>query len=190
MIKQFNGASAEYNSERFEPVPVGSYVARITGARLETDKQGAELLAVAVDIAEGDYAGYYKKRFDADRKTDPSAKFKGVVRYYIPTGDGSERDGWNVNKFNRLLGAVTASNAGFVWNWNEQSLIGKAVGLVYRPREWEFNGKSGMTTEIGMLCSVDDARKGKITLKPRMLNKTATPAASAAFKETVEELPF
>lgn len=188
MIKSFNGASDSY-AKKTDPVPVGSYVGMIKAASVEKTKFGTDVLLLEFDITEGEQAGYYAKRLAADRADNPEAKTKGVYRLNLPVGDGSEKDGWAINKFNKMLGSVAASNAGFKWAWDEKTLVGKTVGFVYRDREWEFEGRTGFTTEVGMLCSADDARKNKIQLKPRLLANKPAPAL-AGFAATNEEVPF
>lgn len=191
-MNKIDGVKPEYITKT-EPVPVGCYVGQIIGVKIESSSCG-DYLALAVDITEGEYAGYYNKRYENDKKLAKDGevpKFKGSFRLTIPVGDGSEKDVWAINRFNRTLGAVEKSNLGYNWNWDEKTLVGKKVGLVFREREWEFNGKTGMTTEIGMICTVDDAKENKITMSPRLLDASKTrTSATAGVKETDEELPF
>lgn len=188
MIKQFEGANDSYTErKKVDPIPVGCYVANIVGVDNMSNQWG-DSLVLSVDVTEGEFAGYYKKRLAADKESFGDATFKGRYRLKIPVGDGTEADTWNVNKFNRMLGAVTASNAAFKWNWNEQALIGKSIGIVIREFEWAMNGDHGFSTEIGGVCSVADARKNVLRLKPRLLKEKAKPAET--FVSTNEEVPF
>ena len=82
------------------------------------------------------------------------------------------------------------SNAGFAWNWDEKTLKGKKIGLLYRNKEWEFGGKSGWTTEAISADSVDNIREGKFRIpkdKP-LANKPAEPTFTEI--EDEGELPF
>ena len=68
------------------------------------------------------------------------------------------------------------------------------VGVLFRDREWEIDGKTGMTTEACTFVSVDDVRTNNFKMpKPKMLNKTANNAAESNFSalDDVESgLPF
>jgi hypothetical protein len=47
------------------------------------------------------------------------------------------------------------------------------VGVLFREREWEWDGKSGVTTECCTFSTVDDIRNGNFKMpKPKLLNKT------------------
>ena len=61
-MKRYNGAAAEKIASR-EQLPVGGYEVKIISAKEEVFDWGTRL-AIAFDIAEGDYAGFYQKDFD------------------------------------------------------------------------------------------------------------------------------
>lgn len=58
-------------------LPPGLYVCKIIMA-IEENRQGKSVLAIAYDIAEGEYAGFYQKRYDAN--TDPNKKWPAIHR--------------------------------------------------------------------------------------------------------------
>ena len=60
--------------------------------------------------------------------------------------------------------ATQKSNPGYKWNWNEQSLVGRTVGILFRNEEWEFKGKTGWTVRPFRAMSVDTVRSGDYTL--------------------------
>lgn len=195
-MKQFNGFNAAHNvtpNEGQERLPVGSYVCKILSACCETMTNGNECLIISFDVAEGEHAGYYTKKYEAAKDAYPDAKYKGTYRIFAPSGDGSEKDGWTLNRFNKDIGAIEDSNNGFKWAWNEAALKGKTVGVVMRDREWEYNGNFGTMTEPAFLCSAESARAGLRKAKPKLLKKSASPASSATagfYETTSEELPF
>lgn len=41
--------------------------------------------------------------------------------------------------FDAFITAITNSNQGFVWDWNEQKLVGKMMVVVYGEEEWKDN---------------------------------------------------
>ena len=74
-----------------------------------------------------------------------------------------------------VIWAIEKSNPGYHCDWNENALKGKMVGVLFRNREWEIDGKTGMTTEACTFVSVDDIRTNNFkTPKPKMLNKVAS----------------
>ena len=68
-------------------------------------------------------------------------------------------------------------------------------GVLFREREWEWDGKTGMTTEACTFVSVEDVRANNFKMpRPKMLNKaTSQPANSTSFSapdDLNSDLPF
>ena len=196
MIKRFGNYKAEYQAGgNFEPLSPGAYVCSILGAKVE-DTQYGQKLVFQVDVIEGEAAGYFQKRYQAGAGGMYENKYKGVFRINVPTGDGSERDGWSVNKFNSTMGAIEMSNPGFRFDFDkpESQLKGKIVGINVREFDWEKDGKSGTSTEIGAFVPADDVRAGKVRLmKKRELSnrsEATAPVESGFMAVETDELPF
>lgn len=199
-MKAFNGFEAKKQSGAREILPAGGYVCNIISAKEETyDGQNGSFtfLVLAIDVAEGEFAGFWEKDFRNNTADDK--KWRGTFRLSIPKDDGSERDGWTKRTFGNFIWAVQESNPGYAWNWDEKTLKGKKVGILYRNKEWEIDGKTGWTTEAGGATSVEDIRNGSfkpLADKP-LKNKSHasgstgdssnTPAGEA---ESEDELPF
>ena len=49
----------------FEALPKDAYVIKILSAKMTTSSWGEEQIAIAYDIAEGEYQNYYRKRYDS-----------------------------------------------------------------------------------------------------------------------------
>lgn len=159
-----------------------------------TDKQPQKLV-IAFDITEGDYTGYYKKRFSKDTSEDK--KWKGVIRINVPKSDGSEQDGWTIRRFNTTLVNIEESNPGYLWDNDLSKLKDKLIGMVYRNKEWEMNGNTGWFSEPYSIIKVEDARAGKFRKpqdKPLDKKNTAPALASTEFvpipENIDEEIPF
>lgn len=188
-MKAFNGYEPKYQApggNNFDPLPAGAYVGRIYGAK--ADEQA---LTLQVDVVEGEFAQYFHKRFDADKDSTYGQKYKGTFRLSIPNGDGN--DDWKIRAFNSSIGAIELSNPGYKWDWNEAGLKGKAIGLNVREREWEMNGNTGVTTEIGALVPVEDVKAGKVKpMKKRGLKggSSANTANGGFMEVNVEDIPF
>lgn len=194
-MKAFNGFEAKKQGGSREILPVGGYVCEIKSAKEEVyNSSNGEFrfLVLAIDVAEGEYAGFWKKDYDGNTADDK--KWRGTFRISVPKDDGTEQDGWTKRTFGNFIWAVQESNPGYVWNWDEKTLKGKKLGVLYRNKEWEMNGNTGWTTEAGGAISVEDCRAGKFKpLKDKPLKNRPAQGQTAAVPDTVddsEELPF
>lgn len=198
MIKQYNGAKAQRRSSGREVLPAGGYVARILNAEVQhyNFSNGAvDKLVLSFDILEGKFKDFFKTDYQNNQNEDK--KWRGVFRITIPADDGTESDGWAKNAFNNFIYALEDGNPGYTWAWDETTLKGKVIGVLFRNKEWEFNGNTGWTTEC---CAVDAAsaiREGNFKMpkdKPLSNKKNASGGNSGGFAEvTAEEsgdLPF
>ena len=191
-MKEFTGYKAEKASSGKEALPVGAYIAKILDAK-EIVYSWGSVLNISFDITEGELKDFFKKDYAENTKEDK--KWRGVYRLNEPKDDGTEQDGWTKNSFNNAMYAVEASNSGYHWAWDEKTLKGKTVGVLFRNFEWDINGKTGWSTECGMFISVDDARNGKYKpMKDRPLkSKTKESTGTSSFSElndTDGDLPF
>lgn len=163
-MKKINGFENVKPYVDAEKLPVGAYVVKLMkGARVEATPYG-ETLLIPFDICEGEYAGFYTNQFQNSQLEDK--KYKGVYRMRLPKEDGTEQDGWTMRRMKTDLTAIEDSNPGYHWNWNEESLNGLYVGLVYREREWLFNGQTGVSAQPHSMKSVEDVRAGKFKIPP------------------------
>ena len=129
-MKAFNDY-AEINTDMAsEKLPVGGYVLKVMSVKYEAGTNGnSDQVVLAFDVAEGEYAGFFKKQYEAN--TDENKKWKGSVRIYVPVDDGSEKDGWTKKSFKRWMEAFEDSNPGYKWNWDENTLKGKLIGGIF-----------------------------------------------------------
>ena len=174
-----------------------AYVCEIKGAKevdYTTDNgYRVHRVDIALDVCEGEYEGFYQKKFDDSQ--DEDKKWKGVVKLNIPKFDGTEQDNWTVKSFNTQFVAIEDSNPGYTWNNVLDSLKGKKIGLVLRDKEWEFNGNRGFYSEPYKLISVSNARAQKFR-KPntKYLSSESTGDVASGFtpisNAVDEELPF
>lgn len=191
-MKPYSGYTAEAPSRR-EILPAGGYVAKILDAS-EVSYSWGNVLLISFDIYEGDKAGFFRQDYDGQLPED--RKWRGTYRLRVPKDDGTEQDNWSKKTFNRAMYAIEASNSGYHWDWNEAGLKGKVVGVLYRNKEWEMDGKTGWTTECCAMIAADDIRQGKFKMpkdKPLAnLQHTAydgaVPPASSEISEN--DLPF
>lgn len=187
-----------------QQLPVGAYVCKIKRAVVQQNTNYGDQLCVLFDISDGEYSGFYNDDFQ--RNTHEDKKWKGVLRQFIPVDDGSENDERTKSAFKGFVTSVEESNRGYTWNWDERSLAGKEIGIIFRREEWEYNGKSGWTVRPFRACSVDTVQDGTYTLpKDKPLKNKSTdsytdsynaphyPAPAAGFTaidDSDGELPF
>lgn len=160
-------------------LPVGAYVCRVKQAVVQDTNYGPQL-CLLFDIEDGEYTGFYADDFAANQRQDK--KWKGVLRQWLPKDDGSEKDEWTKSSFKALTAAIEDSNRGYTWDWEEKSLAGKLIGIIFRNEEWEYEGKTGWTVRPFKATSVDAVQDGNFTVpKDKPLKNKSSGNAPADF---------
>jgi hypothetical protein len=191
-MKPYNGFESKKSSSARELLSAGGYVVKIMDAKEETYDWG-KIILISFDVAEGEHTGFFAK--DYRENTNEDKKWRGTYRLREPKDDGTEQDGWTKNTFGGATWAVEASNPGYHWDWDESKLKGKAVGVLYRNKEWEMNGNTGWTTECCALTDIDTIRNGTFKMpKDKPLKAKKATAGASVFTqapgEDDEDLPF
>lgn len=137
----------------FTRLPAGGYICKYTKVE---DVEAKEYLYMEFDIAKGEFEGYYQSLFD-------SAGFWGG-RCYRSYKEKA------LPMFKRMCSAVSNSNNGFVFdgdtNADEQTLVGKLIGLVLCEEEYVGNdGNIKTRLYVDKECSVDDIVNNKFKIK-------------------------
>ena len=189
MIPRFNNFEAKKSASSRETLPAGGYVCKILKAEVQTYDWGSQLV-LSFDISEGEYKDFFKT--DYNSQPEDRKKWRGVWRRInIPTNDGSQEDTWRQNKINNLAACLQDSNPGYVWDWDETKLKGKALGILFREFEWEMEDRSGVSTEAYFCTDIDSVRAGKFKIgKRRELKHKATAPAVADPVVDDSDLPF
>ena len=195
-MKKRNSFNRENVYKEMEKLPVGGYVIKIINAKEEEFDWGSRL-AIAFDIEEGEYKGFYAKNFQ--QQTGEDKKWKGVFRLNIPKEDGSEKDAWTQKKFNTTIVNIEESNPGYFFDWDESKLKGKIVGALFNNKEYEYNGRSGFYTNCHSFVTAETIRSGKFnipkdTLLQNRSGNAAVPTDADGFMNIPdgvdEEIPF
>lgn len=197
-MKAFEGFRSEKSGAvSFGQLPTGAYVGKITSVKVE-GQEPDQTLAIAVDVTEGEHAGYFSQRLKHDQENSSGkyeVKYKGVYRLRIPNAANTramypESD---LKRFNDAIWRIESSNPGYHWDWNEKGLVGRAVG--FSMQEDEYNGNT--FTRIGRFEVVDDVRAGSVpAMKPRKPRASTSAAVTTSsvvptgFTQVEEELPF
>lgn len=176
-----------------QKLPVGAYVCRIKRAAVQSGNY-VEQLCVLFDIEDGEYAGFYENDYTAN--PSEKKKWRGVLRLFLPKNDGSEKDEWTKSALKGFVTSVEESNRGYMWDWDENTLAGLELGIIFRNEEWAYNGRTGWAVRPFRACSVDTVIDGDYKLPPdKPLNgssSVASGAPSGAFTsfDSDDELPF
>lgn len=197
-MAKIDGFKSEAPSKAFPMLPEGAYVCGIKNVKID-GKEPDQQIVLRLDIIEGEWSGYYTKRYNNDKekadKYDP--KYKGDFRIQIPDSRNTKRQHpeWDLRTLNNSIWCIEQSNTGFHFDGDTDhigELKGKIVGI--NVRGGSYNGIE--YTQIGRLEPADDVRKGLV--KPMKRKADTMGAAPAAQTDSAtgfpvvetEELPF
>ncbi len=161
MIRKPNNWNEVQEFSDRQKLPLGAYVCKVRKAVVQSNDFG-EQLCVLFDIVEGEFKGFFDEDFKANTRADK--KWKGVLRQFIPKDDGSEKDEWTKSSFKGMTAAFEMSNPGYQWNWDEASLSGKMVGILFRNEEWDYKGKTGWAVRPFRAIPIESVRCGNFIL--------------------------
>ena len=181
-MKPFSEFKSEPSSERFPQLPAGAYICAIRDVK-EDGTFPEDSIVLRLEIIEGEWAGYYAKRYQHDTQAAASAsvpyevRYKGDFRIRAPRSENPRIRNldWAIRSFNNAIWSIEDSNDGYHFDFsNVAALKGKLVGISVRNAS--FNGNS--FTEIGRLESVKQVRAGKVRpMKDREDRSTGFAAA-------------
>lgn len=135
-----------------QQLPAGLYVCTIIGA-IEEEKKGKTVLAIAFDIAEGEYKGFYQQRYDADK--NQNKKWPAIYR--------QATEGKSMPFFKGVITSIEESNPGFKFDFNEQKLKGKKFGAVMGREQFLTNdGQKKFATKIFWIRSLEGLKNATI----------------------------
>lgn len=171
-------------------LPKGGYVCRILSIEEKTSRQSNQYLTFNLDIAEGDYMGFFaedyqsqtgeKKWHFSTNLTIPNDRTKPFVLHLFKT-------------FNTYL---EDSNPGwhFDWSADEKQYRGKLIGVLVNEREYETrDGRRRMATNIARIVKANTVRSGAYTLPDdEMMKRPAAAADNFYVPDNVDDddLPF
>lgn len=153
----------------------GGYICKIMGAEIVTyhgQNGDFDKLEVSVDIDKGDFKGYYAENYRAQAQWGKDQKWKGTLHLYAPTNGDSPQAKRSQAIFKAFTDAVEASNPGYKWNWDEATLKGKHIGVMFRSEEYDYNGYHGWKTRPFKAENTAYIKAGKFEVpKPKALKK-------------------
>lgn len=145
----------------FERLPAGGYVCKIVACEFGTSKDGQDMIFLNVDIAEGEFANYFQKRYDRFDKWD----FNAVFKRKIFGANGEDL----ADSFQQLLEDIESSNE-FQFNdadINECDFVGKICGFIFGDKEYQKkDGTTNISAQITFSIPVKRIREGKFKIPP------------------------
>lgn len=165
-IENWNEIEAKGMND-YKSLPAGIYKCVIIDAQEYTNVEtGKDSLKVTVDIADGEFKDYFKKKYEADDRSDKkwhndATKYFGLSETGLPFLKG-------------FLTVIENSNNGFSWDWDEKKLKGKVVACVFSPEEYQKqDGSIGIKQKVSQFRSVDKIKEYDISqMKIKKLDGT------------------
>lgn len=153
----------------------GGYVCRIIST---IDKPDKEYLEMEIDIAEGEFKGYYAGLME-------QFNFWGgkLIKSYKESA---------LPFFKGFTTAVEKSNPNFKFiEGDEKCLNNKLIGIVFREEEYQKqNGDIVVNVKVDEVRSVDKIRKGDFKIKPLKKLEPAQQTKTELTPIKDEDLPF
>ena len=188
-------------SNNYIQLPKAAYVVVIKGAKMDKWPSGDERIAIAFDIAEGEYKGLYQSQFDSDTRSGKQWPYDAVFNLNVPT-DKSEP--WVWDTYNSFFADLEDSNKGYIFDGDVKKLKGKLIGGKFHNRQRESNGNVYDHIVMRYSCVAEDVRQGKAGQMPpdKLIGQgQRSPAPAAAPSSELdgfvnlpaggdEELPF
>ena len=177
-----------------EVLPAGGHGCEIKAARTVNENWGSgdeEKLIIEFEIREGtQYDGFYARQFEKKLKYNPNANWGGVHKQAVLDKEGKPNP-----FFKGLINAVEESNPGYNFeraNFDERTLIGKKVGLVFRDAPFESDdGNVYHTMKVAWACPYEEWQAQPVP-KPFEVRKRKAPAfdVSKMVEDNDSQLPF
>ena len=143
---------SEKGTNSFSRIPDGAYIVQIKNA---TDLPEKECLRIEYDIFKGEYKDYFAKQYTKD--TRPNKRWRGsFVKSYKQSA---------LSFFKGFISCVEKSNKGYVYDFDENTLKGKVLGIVIGTEEYISNtGKLKEHEYVYQTHSVEAIEKGNFTV--------------------------
>lgn len=181
MKKIENYENVQASSGEFARPGAGGYVCLITNVEdvpMDSKEKGkGDYLIIQFDIIQGEFTGYY-----SELHTKKGFWGGSMAKSYKETALGM---------FKHFTNCVEESNAGYKWDFNEQSLCGKMIGLVFGEEEYLNNENKVRTrTYVKDVKTVEQIKNGDFKI-PELKRLPVSNMVENGFVETTnDDLPF
>ena len=197
-MKKFKDYNETQSYTESAKLPIGGYIVKVQNVRFEEGTNGnSDRLILMVDVNEGEYKDFYKNQYES--QTGEDKKWKGTFMIYCPKDDGTEQDQWTKRRFKTIMEHIEASNPGYSWNWDENTLKGKLFGAIVGEIKTVIEGRDISYNAIRFTTTVDNIKKSNFkTPEPYTRGGAAVSAKKEAIGNegfmsvdgTQEEIPF
>lgn len=170
----------------------GGYVLKILDIKIQNYDWG-DVMVLLFDIEEGEQKEYFKKNYE--NQTGENKKWKGAYRWNIPNPNGNYYNQQLARFKGTMEHAIEASNKGYKFDLNTETLKGKMVGGIFGLEPYEIDGRSGHYTKCMRLTSVEKIRKNDFEIpQPKEKKAETNGTTSNGFMNSPdgvdEALPF
>lgn len=189
MLQGIQGANnvqeKAFGSSSFAPLPAGGYVCRILAVGVDKTSGGKQFIKLRIDVTEGEHAGYFQKRFQADASSQYGQKWKGVYKIWLPTFSGDNDKYTNaIAMYKGQLNTISRANhlpepnieAGF----DPDMFKGGSIGVLFRDAYYQGN----RFTEPAYLCDPQKIRSGDFEIPEPRMPQQAGSAFTGTFNNT------
>ncbi len=167
-------------------LPAGKYICVIKGANeIKAQTTGKGQLAIHLDISEGQYKDFYANKYQGDLQRRGSAAKWGCTF----------RQGYEGNQlpfFKGLITSVEESNPGYKWDWDEDGLKGKKIGVVFGREQFRAaDGTAKLATKPLKVRSVQLLEQAEVPADKLLENNNSsfgTAQSSNGFFDSFEEI--
>ena len=168
-------------------LPAGKYICEIKGAKEVETKNGKKQLVLQLDIAEGEYKDHYGNLYAANIErngTDAKWNNGGLFRQGF--------EGKQLPFFKGMITCIEESNVGYTWNWDEKTLKGKKIGVLFGREQYLMNGQKKWATKARAVGSIKGLEMSEIP-QDKLLDGSTSGFDTSGFddeNESEEDLPF
>lgn len=171
-MKKINDWENIQETSDFKRLEPGAYICAIKAV---DDVPEKEYLKIYFDIVKGDNKGYFQKLYDSDTRKEKKWPNAGtLIRSYKDSA---------LSMFKGFIVAIEKSNKNYKWNFNEQTLVKKYVGLIIAEEEFlNQKGQKKVRNYVASVRSLEAIEKGDFTI-PALKELDESKLAEAKKKE-------
>lgn len=172
-------------AERGRALPAGIYKGVIKNVVQKLSKSGKPMLAIAFDIADGEFEGYFMDIYGRNvAKDGDKAKWpNGGVTYTLI-------DEEHMGRFKAFIEDVEESNPGYTFNMEETTLKNKVIGLVMGEEEYrsQRDGEIHTSVKCSRMIPLSKMADAKVPSVKKLKEDNQQPVPSQQYM--TEEIPF
>lgn len=173
-MQKINGWESVQESGSRKFLPAGGYICKIVDVKDEPQKQ---YMKIEYDIAQGEWKDY-ALTVESERGWWPLTTVKSYKEKAI-------------GFFKHFISSIEKSNPNFKWDWDENKLVGKLVGVVIGEQEYEKkDGSIGTNMVASDFTPVENIKKGQYKVPDPVKLKRSEPEPSADTDADDGDLPF